>query len=47
MPRLRDWDFRYATPAERAIAAADNAAAGWPNWLSDAPAASDEQAAAG
>jgi alkane 1-monooxygenase len=39
MPRLRDWDFRYATPQEREIAAADNAAAGWPNWLAEAPSA--------
>jgi hypothetical protein len=32
MPRLRDWDSRYATPEEQALAAAANAAAGWPAW---------------
>jgi alkane 1-monooxygenase len=32
MPRLRDWDERFATPEERALAAAANAAAGWPAW---------------
>jgi alkane 1-monooxygenase len=31
-PRLEDWDRRYATPDERALAAAANAAAGWPDW---------------
>lgn len=33
-PRLRDWDERFASPAERKLAAAANAKAGWPQWLS-------------
>ena len=36
MPRLRDWDLRFASPAERRLAAAANARAGWPNWLASA-----------
>lgn len=32
-PRLMDWDRRFATPAERKLARAANAKAGWPNWL--------------
>ncbi|WP_295681933.1 alkane 1-monooxygenase [Nevskia ramosa] len=38
-PRLRDWDRRFATPAERQLAMAANARAGWPRWLEDATAA--------
>ncbi|MFO0761668.1 MAG: alkane 1-monooxygenase [Byssovorax sp.] len=33
MPRLEDWDRRYATAEERALAARANAAAGWPDWF--------------
>ena len=36
-PRLRDWDRRFASPAERALAAAANARAGWPNWFEPVP----------
>ncbi|MGQ0622519.1 MAG: alkane 1-monooxygenase [Panacagrimonas sp.] len=36
-PRLKDWDERFATPAERRIAMAANARAGWPQWV-DVPA---------
>lgn len=32
MPRLRAWDLRYANQAERALAKAQNIAAGWPVW---------------
>ncbi len=34
-PRLRDWDRRFATPAERVLAMKANARAGWPLWLDD------------
>jgi alkane 1-monooxygenase len=39
MPRLRDWDRRFATPEERALATAANAAAGWPDWSAEPVAA--------
>lgn len=32
-PRLKDWDERYASPAERKIAMQANARAGWPQWV--------------
>lgn len=32
-PRLKDWDQRYATQAERKLAMAANARAGWPQWI--------------
>jgi hypothetical protein len=32
-PALRRWDLEFATPEERALAARQNAAAGWPDWL--------------
>lgn len=32
-PRLKDWDERFATPAERRLAMAANARAGWPQWV--------------
>ncbi|WP_420468218.1 alkane 1-monooxygenase [Panacagrimonas sp.] len=32
-PRLRNWDERYATPAERKLAMQANARAGWPQWV--------------
>jgi p-cymene methyl-monooxygenase len=32
-PALRRWDLEFATPEERVIAAKQNAAAGWPDWL--------------
>lgn len=35
-PRLRDWDMRFASPGERALADKANAEAGWPRWLAAA-----------
>jgi alkane 1-monooxygenase len=35
-PRLKDWDQRFATPGERALADQANARAGWPRWLAGA-----------
>jgi p-cymene monooxygenase len=35
-PRLREWDTKHATPAERALARAANRKAGWPDWLGTA-----------
>lgn len=35
MPRLEDWDRRYASPAERTLARAANREAGWPDWLGE------------
>ena len=32
-PRLKDWDQRFASHAERKLAMAANARAGWPQWL--------------
>lgn len=32
-PRLKDWDERYATAAERRLAMQANAKAGWPQWV--------------
>ena len=32
-PRLREWDTRFATPAERELAREANRRAGWPDWL--------------
>lgn len=32
-PHLKDWDERFATPAERRLAMAANARAGWPQWV--------------
>lgn len=32
-PRLKDWDQRFATPAERKLAMDANEKAGWPRWL--------------
>lgn len=40
IPRLKDWDARYATPEERKLAAAANAKAGWPDWLSESTTSS-------
>jgi integrase len=34
-PRLRMWDTRFATPAERELAREANRRAGWPDWLGD------------
>jgi toluene methyl-monooxygenase len=39
MPLLRDWDERYASPQERELARAENAHAGWPQWLDEPPKA--------
>jgi len=36
MPRLRRRDLEFASPEERALAAAANKKAGWPNWLGEA-----------
>lgn len=33
MPRLRDWDQRFASAEEREVARAANARAGWPDWF--------------
>lgn len=38
-PRLEDWDRRFASPEEKALARAANRAAGWPDWLADEDAA--------
>lgn len=38
MPLLKDWDERYASQEERKLAMEENARAGWPRWLDDAPA---------
>ncbi|MFT3771847.1 MAG: alkane 1-monooxygenase [Minicystis sp.] len=35
MPRLKDWDMRHASPAEKALAREANAAAGWPEWVAE------------
>lgn len=35
-PRLKDWDLRYALPAERVLAAQANRRAGWPDWTGEA-----------
>lgn len=37
MPALKRWDNELATPEERAMARAQNEAAGWPDWFEDAP----------
>jgi toluene methyl-monooxygenase len=46
MPRLKEWDERFATPVERELASAANRAAGWPDWLGStgAPSAPPETA---
>lgn len=33
-PRLKDWDERFATTAEKKLAMEANAKAGWPQWVS-------------
>ncbi|MBV2133343.1 xylene monooxygenase subunit XylM [Pseudomonas sp. MAP12] len=33
MPKLKDWDQRYATPGERELAMESNKKAGWPLWV--------------
>lgn len=38
LPRLKDWDTRFASAAERKLAREANAKAGWPQWLDEAPA---------
>ncbi len=38
MPRLKDWDLRFADAAEREIAREANRKAGWPDWLGEAAA---------
>ncbi|WP_428311876.1 alkane 1-monooxygenase [Hydrocarboniphaga sp.] len=35
MPALKRWDLEYATPEERALAAAQNRRAGWPDWFNE------------
>ena len=36
-PALKRWDRELATPEERTLAAAQNRAAGWPDWTSETP----------
>lgn len=38
-PRLREWDEKFATPAERELAREANRKAGWPDWLGKTPLA--------
>jgi alkane 1-monooxygenase len=38
IPKLKQWDERYATPEERALAAAQNAASGLPALMQGAAA---------
>ena len=35
-PRLREWDMRFATAAERELAREANRRAGWPDWIGEA-----------
>ncbi|MCX7069639.1 MAG: alkane 1-monooxygenase [Gammaproteobacteria bacterium] len=44
-PRLKDWDRRFATPAERKLAMEANARAGWPLWLDEEVNANASQGA--
>jgi p-cymene monooxygenase len=37
MPALKEWDLKFASAEEREIARAQNLAAGWPDWFSEAP----------
>lgn len=37
MPALKRWDNEFATAEERALARAQNKAAGWPDWFDDQP----------
>jgi len=37
-PALKRWDLEFATAEERAIAAQQNAEAGWPDWQNESPA---------
>ncbi len=34
-PRLKNWDLKFASPAERALAREANRRAGWPDWLAE------------
>jgi len=34
-PALRRWDLEFATSEERALAAKQNQAAGWPDWQNE------------
>jgi hypothetical protein len=34
-PALKRWDFEFATPEERKLAAQQNRRAGWPDWLNE------------
>jgi len=36
MPRLKNWDLNFASPAERVLAREANRRAGWPDWLAEA-----------
>lgn len=38
-PALKEWDNGYASPAERQLAAEQNRAAGWEDWVKQQPAA--------
>ncbi len=46
-PALKRWDLEFATPEERALAAEQNKAAGWPDWQSEAGAAVGKAATVG
>jgi len=37
MPKLKEWDLRFASAEERELARAQNLAAGWPDWFDEAP----------
>lgn len=36
-PRLKEWDLKYASPAERKLAREANLKAGWPDWIGETP----------
>ncbi len=40
MPRLKNWDLRFASASERTLAREANRRAGWPDWLADDRSAS-------
>ena len=46
MPKLMEWDLKFASNEERGIARAQNLAAGWPDWIGE-QAARGATAAAG
>ncbi|MET0546736.1 MAG: alkane 1-monooxygenase [Caulobacterales bacterium] len=44
-PALKEWDLRFATPEERALARNQNKAAGWPDWFAEGTTHSSPDAA--